>query len=147
MIYGNGDFARLVTYFLSDIYNIVAYCVGEEFLSVSRANKIFKKPLIDYKIAKNNFLSKDYKMFIAIGYTGMNQIRQKIFNQVKDDGYNLISYIHPSAVIARDTDISTQRKSVYKSLTNIETSIKSNKINMNNAFLRIAHEKDCHFSI
>ena len=44
-------------------------------------------------------------MFIAIGYSELNKKREKIFNEAKNKGYELLSYVHPSTKLWDDFEM------------------------------------------
>lgn len=48
------------------------------------------------------FETQTHYAFISIGYMGNSAVREKLFNKLKDIGYNLPIIIDPSAIIAAD---------------------------------------------
>ena len=47
------------------------------------------------------FDMKDVYILVAIGYSKMNSVREKIFDQIEKSGYNLLTYISKSAIIGK----------------------------------------------
>jgi sugar O-acyltransferase (sialic acid O-acetyltransferase NeuD family) len=94
LIFGNGDFAQLANYYFSKegIYEVVAFVVHQQYL----VNNFFEdKPVVAFESLAANYPSAGYTMFIAIGYNAMNTVREKVYNQSRDMGYNLATYISP----------------------------------------------------
>ncbi|SDC72844.1 MULTISPECIES: acetyltransferase [unclassified Candidatus Frackibacter] len=56
------------------------------------------KELIQTKKKVNNTL-------IAVGGTGDNRLRVKLYNKVKELGYNFINAIHPNSIIGEEVDL------------------------------------------
>ena len=92
VIFGIGNIAEVAyTYITNDSeYEIVAFTVDKEYLT---KNKLFNLPVIPFDELENLYPPKDYKIFAAIGYHDLNRIRQKKYEEVKNKGYELISYV------------------------------------------------------
>lgn len=94
LIFGTGDLAQLAHYYFSKegVYEVVAFVVNKQYL----VNNFFEnKPVIAFENLAAGYPPAGYTLFIAIGYNGMNTVREKIYNQAKDMGYNLATYISP----------------------------------------------------
>ncbi len=102
VIYGIGDFAKTVSYYLEDLYNISAYCVDSEY---KISDSFLQKPIITYDDLLIDYSPDDYKIFVAIGYQNININREKIFLRLKNKGYKFISYVHPTAVYPKNFDL------------------------------------------
>jgi len=102
IIFGNSQYAKLITEYLSESYNIVAYCVHQAYIE----DKFFLgKPLVAFENISTQFSPLDYEMFIALGYTQINSLRAKVCAEAKQKGYRLISYVHPSSIISSNVTI------------------------------------------
>lgn len=99
IVFGNSDFAKLASIYLEEQYEITAYCVDDEYLN---ADIFLDKPLVGLSVLNQLYPPDEYEIFIAVGYKKINTIREQIFNKVKEKGYKCVSYIHPTAVIAKD---------------------------------------------
>ena len=73
--------------------------VDDEYLN---ADIFLDKPLVGLSVLNQLYPPDEYEIFIAVGYKKINTIREQIFNKVKEKGYKCVSYIHPTAVIAKD---------------------------------------------
>ena len=58
-----------------------------------------------YEHIERRYSSQEYHMFVAVGYSEMNRKRAKFFEEAKDKGYNMISYVHPSTIINDEFEI------------------------------------------
>ena len=56
-------------------------------------------PVEPFEYIERRYPCQQYDMFIAVGYSDMNRKRARFFEEAKDKGYNLMSYIHPSTII------------------------------------------------
>lgn len=54
---------------------------------------------------KSLFESGVKHAFVCVGYLGTGNIREKLYKQLKDIGFNIITVIDPSAIIAKDVII------------------------------------------
>lgn len=56
-------------------------------------------PLVPFESLENVFPKEEYKILLGIGYSNMNNIRKNKFYEIKEIGYEIISYISSKAVI------------------------------------------------
>lgn len=104
VIYGDSDFAEQVYYqLMSDgRYEVLAFTVDEERLK----EKSFKGiDVIAFQELEKYFDKTEIKIFVAIGYSKMNTIREEVFNEVLNCGYDLLTYISKHAFIGYDVKI------------------------------------------
>jgi sugar O-acyltransferase (sialic acid O-acetyltransferase NeuD family) len=104
IIIGNAITAEILYKYmeLDNRYEVVAFAIEKEFIL---DNKLFDKDVIDINILANKYTPKEYSIVMAIGYNEMNQIREKLFDTVKELGYMIETYIHPDANIFNSYDI------------------------------------------
>ena len=98
IIVGNKQFAELAYYqFCSEPnYEVLAFAVDRAYLD----NTVFLGlPVIAYEALQSNFDMQDVSLFIAIGIAQCNRLREQKFNQVKQDGYRLTSFISSKASV------------------------------------------------
>lgn len=103
IIFGNSDFAKLIYFYLKEEkkYEIVGFCVDDEFIKEKTFCGLKIIPFSQIK----QYPPKEYKIIVAIGYQKINTIREAVFKRFKNLGYNFISYVHKSAVLAQDFKI------------------------------------------
>lgn len=99
LIFGKGLFAEIVHQYITDAreYDITAYVLDDEF--VGNQNTYLDRPLVKFSDVATLYPPNQYNMFIAISYTNMNKLRERIYTTAKAKGYKLISYISPEATV------------------------------------------------
>lgn len=97
LIYGNGEFANLIgSYLKSDVrYELLGFTVPKKYIT---SNKLQISKVYSYENLSSLFLFKP-GIILAIGYSALNNNRKNIFNNIVKDGYKVVSYKHPSAII------------------------------------------------
>ena len=67
---------------------------------------LFKnRPLIPFEDIEIKFPPEKFKMFIALGYKELNQLRARIYKDAEKRGYELISYISSKAFVWKNVEI------------------------------------------
>jgi sugar O-acyltransferase (sialic acid O-acetyltransferase NeuD family) len=97
IIFGIQDFAELAHYYLENDseHEVVAFCVNEKYLP---EDKFFHKlPIVPFESIENLYPSSEYKFFAPMSPQQMNRLREKVYNEIKSKGYELISYISSKA--------------------------------------------------
>lgn len=97
VIYGNSDFAELMTYYFSSDseYEIAGYCVDRAFI---HDTVFLGKPLVPFEEVETVFPPSEYDMFVAVGYKSM-RLRKALFEKTKAKGYRHANYISSAAHI------------------------------------------------
>ena len=92
VIIGNTTNARLAKwYFENDSsYEVSAFSVNKKYIS---SNVLLDKPVVPFEQLVDLYPPDKYNAFVAVGYTQMNSIREKLYYQVKKMGYVLHNYI------------------------------------------------------
>jgi len=103
VIYGVGRMAEFIYYsFQNDsAYDIVAFCVDNEYLEESKPY-LFNCPVLSFADTKVQFPPREYLMHIAVG---RNNAREVIFNKVREAGYSFANYICSRASVWPDLKI------------------------------------------
>ena len=98
IIFGAGDIAEEVNNYLTldSDFEVVAFTQDKAFIKKS---SFMNKPIIPFEKIQNKFSPKNFKMFIAIGYTDFNQLRFRKYKEAKKKGYEFISYISSKASV------------------------------------------------
>ena len=94
IIFGAGKIAESVSYYFNrdSDYKIVAYVVDDNYAT---KQTFLDKPLIKLSELNVRYSSKDYFVFVATGYQGINQLRTSKYEYFKNLGYSFASYISP----------------------------------------------------
>jgi sugar O-acyltransferase (sialic acid O-acetyltransferase NeuD family) len=92
IIIGSTTNARLAKwYFDNDSdYEVVAFSVNKEYIT---DGSWLGLPVVPFEDLEKLYSPTEYSAFVAIGYTKMNKIREKMYNEAKDKGFVLPNYI------------------------------------------------------
>ena len=98
IIFGTGQIAEEVTNYLrvDSKYEVIAFTVDKKYM---KKKTFMKKPVISFETIAQKLNPKNYVMFVAIGYTNLNQLRYEKILAAKKKGYKLISYVSSRATI------------------------------------------------
>lgn len=98
IIFGTGQIAEEVfNYFEKDTdYKVEAFTVDDVFL---KKKNFLNRPVVPFSKVERKYSPKFYDMFVAIGYTDLNQLRYKKYIESKKKGFNLASYVSSKASI------------------------------------------------
>lgn len=101
-IFGTSSLAKLLAYYLSeDGKKIDGFVLNESFVKDSDRYKYYL-PLFTIEEVIKEYGCKNIEVFVAIGYSHMNKDREKIFDWLRDNNIKICSYIHPSAIVAKN---------------------------------------------
>lgn len=97
VIFGNGIMAKIAHfYFCRDSqYEVVAFTVDKIYNSI---DKFCTLQVVNFEEVESIYPPEHYEMFIAIGPSKMNSIRELKFIEAKKKGYVLATYISPHAI-------------------------------------------------
>lgn len=95
VIFGTGTFSDVVKYYLENDnrYEVVAFTSSDEEMKSYEG-----LPHVSFRDVKTKYPPSEYSMYIAVGYRKMNSFRERFYNEAKELGYTLITYIHPNVV-------------------------------------------------
>ena len=97
IIFGTGELAQRVFFYLKDSDDeVVAFCANKSKID---KNELLGLPVIAFEHIEETFPPSEFSMFIALAYSEMNKKRAKFFNEAKNKGYELYSFVHPSTKI------------------------------------------------
>jgi len=96
IIFGAAEIADLAQFYfdLDSDYETVAFVVDDEYVTGERLNGL---PVVPWSEAKLKFPPSDYVMHVALSYKRLNQLRMEKFEQCKNAGYDLVSYLSTKA--------------------------------------------------
>lgn len=92
VIFGTGSLAQVAQFlFTNDSeHDVVAFTVNESHL---KDKELMGLPVVAFESIEHNYPPHEFKMFVAIGYIGVNKVRASIYNEAKQKGYELVTYI------------------------------------------------------
>jgi len=93
IIFGAGKIAQILFHYLKDTIEVCAFAVDRNFIDV---DKIFDLAVVPFEGITETHPPSEYKMLIAVGYHGMNKLREEKYREAKAKGYEFISYVDDS---------------------------------------------------
>ncbi|MEN6351615.1 MAG: acetyltransferase [Syntrophomonas sp.] len=98
VIVGDGPFAEIAyEYFTHDSdYDVVAFSVERNYI---RRSSLFELPIIPFEEIEDFYPPGEYKVFVAITYNQLNRLRTRLYQEAKNKGYELASYISSRAFV------------------------------------------------
>lgn len=104
VLFGAGDIARLAHYYFTrdSEHEVVAFTVDGEY---RQADELFGLPLVDFARVPDLYPPDRFEMFVALSYSRMNQVRAAKYQQARDLGYRLASYVSSRCTFLTDHPI------------------------------------------
>ncbi|MBO6805972.1 acetyltransferase [Thalassospira sp.] len=104
LIFGSAEIASLARYYFShdSSYEVVAFTVDDEFANKETFEGL---PLVPFSIVKDRYPPSEFDMHVALSYQNLNSLREKKYNQAKENGYALASYICSKSVTWPDLQV------------------------------------------
>lgn len=104
VIFGTGDFAQVASVYLAkdSPYDVVAFTVDAAHL---KEPTLLGRPVVPFETLEQSHPPGEYAMFVAVGFSKVNQARALVYERCKAKGYKLISYVCSKAVQWGHVDI------------------------------------------
>lgn len=101
VIFGVGDAAQLAHFYFSrdTKYKVVAFSVDAAYVT---ASEFCGAPVTSFEDVADHYPPSTHDLFVAIGYSRLNQVRKDKYFAAKALGYRLASYISPHATVLND---------------------------------------------
>ena len=101
VVFGLGEFAELAHYYFGRHAKrrVDAFTVDAEYARVDHFGGL---PVLAFDEMQRRFPPATHELFIAIGYSQRCRPRKRAFLQAQALGYSLPSFVHESAVVARN---------------------------------------------
>ena len=98
VIFGTGDIGQLAHYYLTNDSpdEVVAFSADADYID---QNEYLGLPLVPFEEMVEKYPPSDFKMFVALSYSKLNEVRAQKFYEAKEKGYELISYVCSKSVI------------------------------------------------
>lgn len=98
IIFGNNKYAMEIAEYIQKFTDssLCCFTVNKEYIT---ENEILGLPVIAFENIEEKYETSQYKVLIALGYKNMNSLRENVFEQVQNKGYEIEGFIHPSALI------------------------------------------------
>jgi sugar O-acyltransferase (sialic acid O-acetyltransferase NeuD family) len=97
IIFGTGSIAELAHFYLTNDseYEVVAFTADKQYI---KEDGFIDLPLVPFEDVETIYDPRNYEMFIALSYASLNKIRENKYNESKNKGYILLSYISSKAI-------------------------------------------------
>lgn len=97
VVIGASSFASLLSAYIKEFteWEIVAYAVDKEY---ALDESFCGRPLLALEAVSEMYPPESFSAFVAVGYNQMSDIRKKLFMHTKSLGYQILSFIHPTAL-------------------------------------------------
>ena len=104
VIIGAGETADIAyEYFTYDSdRRVIAFAVERAFRNEEQRHGL---PVIDLELLTVKFPPETHDVFVAVSYVQLNRLRERLFKQVKDLGYQCATYISSRAFVWRTASV------------------------------------------
>lgn len=104
VIFGATNYSEMVCDYFEEFteYHVVAFTVNREFIT---KDSYYGKRLVCFENIEAIYPPNECDLFIAVGSSRLNKVREILYNIAQQKGYNLPSFIHPNAYIAPKVSI------------------------------------------
>ncbi len=104
VVFGTGSFAEVVDFYLThdSHYEVVAFC---ESPLGAPGKRFLDRPVVDFEQLERAYPPEECEVYVAVGYAGLNTVRERFVQACKDKGYRLISYVCSKATHWGDTKL------------------------------------------
>ena len=104
IVFGTGSFAECVHFYLThdSPHDVVAFTVHEDNITNKELRGL---PVIPFEYITEIYPPSAFAMYVAVGYRRVNHLRAELCVEVKQKGYELVSYLSSKATHWGDTKI------------------------------------------
>ncbi|MBE6737523.1 MAG: acetyltransferase [Ruminococcaceae bacterium] len=101
IVFGNTEYSYMIADYIQRLCEaeIAAFCVNEKYISNPAFYGI---PVVPFESVEERFSPESVEFVLGLGYKSMNTIREKVYNIIKEKGYRIASFVHPTAVVETD---------------------------------------------
>lgn len=104
VIFGITDFGRIARLYLErdSEHRVVAFTVNRDYISEGSFQEL---PVIAFEELADSHPPERVSMFVAAGFSKVNQVRSRILEECREKGYSFISYVSSQAMVWPDVPI------------------------------------------
>ena len=104
-VIGITPFAQMLRFYIEDagVDCFGGYVVDEKYMPEN--GKIGGIEVISWETFTSTVSPDSCKILSSVTYNGMNKVREIMYHRIKNAGYTMANFIHPSAVVARNCDM------------------------------------------
>lgn len=92
VIFGTGSFAQVAHFLFThdSPHEVAAFTVNEGRITQT---ELFGLPVVPFESLEREYPPDRFRMFVAVGYNGLNKTRARLCAEAKAKGYGLVSYV------------------------------------------------------
>jgi len=96
ILFGLGDFARVARAYLAEDspHEVVAFTANERYVGEEELDGL---PVVPFESLVETHPPDRFSMFVAIGFSRVNEARREVYDECKRRGYEMISYVNSKA--------------------------------------------------
>jgi sugar O-acyltransferase (sialic acid O-acetyltransferase NeuD family) len=96
VIFGVGDFARIARIYLAEdsMHDVVAFAANERYIEKDELDGL---PVVPFESLLETHPPDRFAMLVAIGFSRINEARREVYEECRELGYELISYVNSKA--------------------------------------------------
>lgn len=104
VIVGDGETAELAyEYFTHDSpHEVVAFAVESEY---AKKQSLFGLPVVHFEKMETAYDPAGHSAFVAISYTKLNRVRERLYLETKRKGYPVVSYVSSRAFVWHNVEL------------------------------------------
>jgi sugar O-acyltransferase (sialic acid O-acetyltransferase NeuD family) len=104
VIVGDGETAELAyEYFTHDSpHEVVAFSVERAY---RKKDEMFGLPVVAFEELERRFPPGEFAAFVAVSYTKLNRVRERLFKETRRRGYRCLSYVSSRAFVWHNVEI------------------------------------------
>ncbi len=105
IIFGVQDFAQLAKFYLQHdtAHEVVAFSVNEQYLPQDQSFEGL--PVIAFEKVEQMYSPSEFRFFAPMSPRRMNRLREAVYQQIKEKGYEMITYVSSKATVFPGTSI------------------------------------------
>jgi sugar O-acyltransferase (sialic acid O-acetyltransferase NeuD family) len=103
VLFGGGEMAEVIRYYFThdSIYDVVALTVDREHAGEISSDL----PVVPFDEIESRYPPDRFKMFVALSYRSVNQVRARKYAEAREKGYTLVSYVNSKSTTWPDLSI------------------------------------------
>lgn len=107
IIAGSSSFSKLLYHYVTEYGNrkVAAFSVDQIYIMTDEDRCLMGINVVPFENIEKEFPPENHEIILGIGYSKMNQVRRDIFLKYKKKGYMFASFIHPTALIAKEVEM------------------------------------------
>lgn len=98
IIFGTEQYSEMLLSLLNkdSIYKVAAFTVDRKYI---KCDTFLDLPVVPFEDIEEVYNPDEYGIFVCIGYTNMNLVREEKVKRAMEMGYEILDYVHPTAIV------------------------------------------------